>query len=134
MQISQYNLDDSIYLAMLQNNTTGYIVFDSNNKFIGCNDIAKECIPGLNDCRVDTFISQEKELGFLCEWIKLFKDSEDSTFAQTLQYKDSYYECVIKALTTDKKIQVILLSYRIVLTGRSTWICCPTTMLSYRSR
>ncbi|MDD6811524.1 MAG: HD domain-containing protein [Lachnospiraceae bacterium] len=103
MQLSQYNLEDSIYVAMQQNNTTGYIVLDLNNKFIGCNEIAKECIPGLADCKVDTFISQEKELDFLCEWIKLFKDSEGSTFAKTLQYKASYYECVIKVLTTGKK-------------------------------
>lgn len=87
---------------MQQNNTTGYIVLDSNNKFIGCNDIAKECIPGLADCRVDTCTSQKKELGFLYEWIKLFKDSEDSAFTQTLQYKNFYYECVIKGLTTGK--------------------------------
>lgn len=103
MQLSQYILEDSIYAAMQQNNTTGYIVLDSNNKFIGCNDIAKECISGLADCRVDTFISQKKELGFLGEWIRLFKDSEDSTFVQTMQYKDFYYECVIRSLTTDKK-------------------------------
>lgn len=102
IQLSQYNLDDSIYMAMQQNNTSGYIVLDSKNRFIGCNDIAKECIPGLADCRVDTPISREKELGFLREWITLFKNTEDSTATQTLQYKDSYYECVIKSLTTGK--------------------------------
>lgn len=102
IQISRYNLDDCIYDAMQQNNTTGYIVIDSDNKFIGCNNIAKECIPGLADCKVDTYISKEKELGFLHEWIKLYKDSEDSTFVQILQYKDFYYECVIKPLKTGK--------------------------------
>lgn len=103
MQLSQYNLDDSIYVALQQNNTTGYIVIDAKNKLIGCNDIAKKCVPGLADCKVDTVISEDRELGFLCGWIKLFQKSEGSAFTQTLQYKDFYYECVIKALHTGKK-------------------------------
>lgn len=41
-QLSKYNLDDIIYDAMQQNNTTGYIVLDSSDKFISCNDIAKD--------------------------------------------------------------------------------------------
>lgn len=102
-QISKYNLDDSIYEAMQQNNTTGYIVIDSDNKFISCNDIVKKCIPGLARCRVDTDISEENELGFLQEWIRLFQRGGDSVAAQTLQYHDRYYECVIKALATGRK-------------------------------
>ena len=103
IQLSQYNLDDCMYAAMQQNNTAGYIVIDANNKFMGCNDIAKECIPSLADCKVDTVISKGKDLGFLYKWIKNFKESEGMAVAQTLQYKDSYYECVIKAMHPDKE-------------------------------
>lgn len=103
VQISKYNIDDSIYEAMQQNNTTGYIVIDSDNKFISCNDIAKKCIPGLVECRVDTDISKDSELGFLQEWIRLFQSGGASSSTQTLQYHDRYYECVIKSLVTGKK-------------------------------
>ncbi len=101
--IGKYNLYDSIYEAMEQNNTTGYIVLDSENRFIGCNDIAKNCISGLDECEVDTEISEEQDVGFLREWVRLYKESGNSASNQTLQYQDSYYECIIKSLTTGKK-------------------------------
>ena len=63
---------DSIYEAMNQANTTGYVVIDSNKKFISCNHIGKRCIPRLSKCRVDTSIESEKELKFLCDWIDNF--------------------------------------------------------------
>ena len=108
-QLSKYNLDDIIYDAMQQNNTTGYIVLDSSNKFISCNDIAKECIPGLENCVVDTYISEVKELDFLCEWIDLFNKDKDSSIVQTLRSNERYYECTIKVLNTYGKNKCYLI-------------------------
>lgn len=103
LQLSKYNLEDSIFAAMQQNNTTGYIVFDMNKKFIGCNSIAKQCMPVLKECRVDTVISDKEDMKFLYDWLHLFDQSEVSRFVQTWEYQDKYYECVIKYLTSDKK-------------------------------
>lgn len=102
VQVSRYNLDDSIYEAMQQHNTAGYLILDLHGRFLGCNDIAKACIPGLADCRVDTVIYGKKELDFLCAWLEEFQKSEDPAFVETLQNQDSYYECTIKVLTTGK--------------------------------
>ncbi|MCI5727715.1 MAG: HD domain-containing protein [Clostridium sp.] len=102
-KLSKYNLNDSIYEAMNQANTTGYVVIDSNKKFISCNHIGKRCIPRLSKCRVDTSIESEKELKFLCDWIDNFEENGELTFVPTLQYDDYYYECSIKVLMPGKK-------------------------------
>lgn len=102
-KLSKYNLNDSIYEAMNQVNTTGYVVIDSNKKFISCNHIGKRCIPRLSKCRVDTSIESEKELKFLCDWIDNFEENGELTFVPTLQYDDYYYECSIKVLMPGKK-------------------------------
>lgn len=102
-QLSRYNLDDCIYTALQQTNSTGYLVLDRDKKFITCNDIAKDCIPKLSECRVDASITNKKELEFLCEWIQKFKESGNASYVETLQCADRYYECTIKILQNGKK-------------------------------
>lgn len=103
-QLSKYNLADSIYEAMQQTNTTGYIVLDAEKKFISCNDIAKECIPELAKCQVDTTIENEKAFHFLCEWISKIRENDYKLFTKTLEYNERYYECTMKLLMNRDKI------------------------------
>ncbi len=102
IQISRYNLKDTIYASLEQNNKSGYIIFDSHKRFIGCNDVARECLPKLAECRVDTFIKNDEELHFLDEWIEKFKDSKEKTFIETVEYNDNYYQCDIKKVNIDR--------------------------------
>ncbi len=103
-RLSKYNLSDSIYEAMQQTNTSGYIVLDVDKNFISCNDIAKECIPELAKCQVDTTIENEEALSFLYEWISKIQENDYKQFTKTLEYNERYYECTMKILVNRKKI------------------------------
>ena len=102
-ELAKYNLSDRIYESMMQMNTTGYIVLDKDKKFISCNDIAKECIPKLSDCKVDTPIENGSELSFLCDWINKIQENDNKMFTKTLQYGEHYYKCMVKSLKNGKK-------------------------------
>lgn len=102
-QLSKYNLDDSISEAIQQNNINGYIVFDEEFKFIGCNDIAKKCIPGLAACKVDHYIAHDGDASFLNKWLWSFRDDGRLQDAQILQHEDYSYEAVIKQINKFRK-------------------------------
>lgn len=103
-RLSKYNLEDSVYEAIQQTNTTGYVVLDTKKRFISCNEIAKSCIPELAKCQVDTTIKNEPELAFLCDWIDRTQENDSKVLRKTLQYNSRYYECEVKPLFRGKKV------------------------------
>lgn len=103
-QLSKYNLDDSFFNAIQQNNTSGYIVFDEKFNFIGCNNIAKACIPGLASCKVDAYIEYDNDASFLNQWLWHYRDDRKTQDAPILQHETRFYEAEIKKLNRSKKL------------------------------
>lgn len=103
-QLSKYNLDDSFFNAIQQNNTSGYIVFDEKFNFIGCNNIAKACIPGLASCKVDAYIEYDNDASFLNQWLWHYRDDKKTQDAPILQHETRFYEAEIKKLNRSKKL------------------------------
>lgn len=59
-RISMYEVSESIANSLNEYSTYGYLVFDKNKRYIGCNDMAREYLPEINNQKVDTVLSKER--------------------------------------------------------------------------
>ncbi len=55
-RVQLYHISDSISLALIKEETHGYITFDNKKKYLGANDMAKKLLPELEDCVIDRHI------------------------------------------------------------------------------
>ncbi len=88
-----YNLEDSIASTIQKQEVYGYVMFDNDRKYMGCNKVAQHVFPGIKECKVDNRIDNVDEVKVLSEWLyRYIKDGED-----THQYKrdEQYYEIKI---------------------------------------
>ena len=85
-----YNLEDSIASTIQKQEVYGYIIFDDDKKYMGCNKVAQYVFPGIVECTVDSGIDHVEEVKELSEWLqKYIEEGED-----THQYRrdERYYE------------------------------------------
>ncbi len=85
-----YNLEDSIASTIQKQEVYGYIIFDNDKKYMGCNKVAQYVFPGIKDCKVDSGIDKVEAVKILSEWLqKYIEEGED-----THQYRrdEQYYE------------------------------------------
>ena len=85
-----YNLEDSIASTIQKQEVYGYIIFDDDKKYMGCNKVAQYVFPGIVECKVDSGIDHVEEVKELSEWLqKYIEEGED-----THQYRrdERYYE------------------------------------------
>lgn len=92
-RVTKYNVEENVNVAMKKENTYGYIMFDDKRRYLGCNDIAAECIPALRHCKIDHKFTSYMQPMFIYEWLD---DYEKDNSTVTRMTKDEiYYECHI---------------------------------------
>ncbi len=85
-----YNLEDSIASTIQIQEVYGYIMFDNERKYMGCNKVAQKVFPGIADCRVDHKIDGIMNVKELSDWLVRYIQTGEDTY----QYHrdDLYYE------------------------------------------
>ena len=64
-----YNLEDSIASTIQTQEVYGYIMFDNELRYMGCNKVARNVFPEIADCRVDYRIDKNDAVKDLSEWL-----------------------------------------------------------------
>lgn len=57
-----YNIEENVAASFETNQKNGYILFDNNFRYLGCNKVAEEVFPALTDCYVDLPLKNVPEL------------------------------------------------------------------------
>lgn len=81
-RIGMYEVSDNIANALEEHSTYGYLVFDNQHRYLGCNEKVKEYIPEIADLRMDGTIGEETP--FLYQ--NLAPKLEEAQRAEVLQY------------------------------------------------
>lgn len=100
-RVSLYNVEDAIVSSLDKSNKDGYILFDNERNFLRCSDFAKAVLPDLAECKIDSTLTGHETLGFLDEWLKENKDSQDAVLPFEAQGK--HYECNVDKIWYAKK-------------------------------
>lgn len=58
-RIRMYEVSESVANSLNEHSTYGFIVFDKNRKYVGCNDIAKKYLPELDELKIDMEITEK---------------------------------------------------------------------------
>lgn len=85
-----YNFEDSIASTIHQQEVYGYVLFDNELRFMGCNKIAQKVFPFLKDCKVDSVIDGVEEAKLLLRWLNVYiGEGEDE---QQYCFGERYYD------------------------------------------
>lgn len=85
-----YNLEDSIASTIQKQEVYGYIIFDNDLKYMGCNKVASDVFDGIKECKVDSSIDGIESIKVLSDWLHRYvQNGEDNH-----QYRngEKYYE------------------------------------------
>lgn len=91
-----YDIGHGILTVLEKNNADGYILVSSDNKFLGCNDIAYDIFPALKKCRVDHALSSGAAVvDFFRLWVTEISYDE---FKNTKEFLmgEKHYQCSVK--------------------------------------
>jgi len=99
--VSKYSLNDSIVSTLQKNSRVGYVLFDKKLAFIGCNSVARTCIPSLSDYPIDRPIPEGHPAFFLYQWIDSFKFNRDAVMQ--LSVGGRFYEGSVHPLSEGRR-------------------------------
>jgi len=102
-RIMLYDITDTAIDAIALNGKTGFISFDENFHYLGCNQIAKEIFPELADLRIDASALKNKTLNE--EVISRIKEYSQNNNKHSFfkEYKDQIFLVEINRLYVGKK-------------------------------
>ena len=88
-RIRLYNIEKSVAEALQKAHTNGYIMFDGNLNYVGCNKMAENVFPQLEKCYIDYPV---KDIPQLEEVLKdLPKDEKE--YITTFTTGERHFEC-----------------------------------------
>ena len=96
-----YDVDTTAIQALQKSNTVGIISFDMRHRFLGCNHVAKEYFPELDNLRIDYKITDSEFL----EWISEME--KNGEFKKTISVKDHFFSLEGRYLKVGSKIRSI---------------------------
>ena len=96
-----YNLEDSIASTIKNQDVYGYIIFDNDLRYMGCNNVAQNVFPGIKDCKVDRGIAGIKSVEMISEWLKNYTESGGEK--HEFKSGEQYYEIKISRIFYHKK-------------------------------
>ncbi len=101
-RLNMYDIEKNVANSLEDQRTYGYITFDLNKNYIGCNSVALQFFPELANLRVDFPIKDTSSTFFntLSSKLDQFNDEE---LQETYHIKDAYYECTLKPLLYNNK-------------------------------
>ncbi len=97
-----YNIEDNITSSFRKKETCGYIMFDKNMRYLGCNNIAVSIFPVLSECIVDKPIENVSEIENILLVLKKYIDGVEEKFG--FESEDRHYECYIEKILYKKRI------------------------------
>lgn len=97
-RIGMYEVSENIASALEAHSTYGYLVFDNQNRYLGCNEKVKEYLPEIGHLRMDEQIGKEES--FLYENIakKLEKAAQDEAQEYYIVRGEMEFRCSVKPL------------------------------------
>lgn len=90
-RIRLYNVEESVAEALQKKHANGYITFDDDLNYVGCNKMAESVFPQLAKCYIDYPIKDIPELEKVLETFP----KEDKEFITTLTLDERHFECRI---------------------------------------
>ena len=104
-RISMYEISENIANALDRYSTYGYLVFDKQMQYVGCNQMALTYIPEIAKLKVDKPL-QEETLPFLYEcFSESTKDTEDANedCKHLIERDGRFLKCAVKNLLYGRK-------------------------------
>ena len=96
-----YNIEDCIISSLGKQETYGYIMFDNDLNYLGCNNIAHQIFPELLECRVDLPIRNMSKVEVLLHWIAEYSKGVREKFSY--ENGDRHYQCSIERIWHKEK-------------------------------
>ena len=96
-----YNIEDCIVSSLGKQETYGYIMFDNNDNYLGCNNVAKMIFPEITACKVDLPIINMPELEVVLQWLREYKGSGSESFSY--ENGDRHYQCSVERIWHKEK-------------------------------
>ena len=97
-----YSMEDNIANLYEKQESFGYIMFDKNLNYLGCNNVALKVFPKLADCMVDRQVAQMPELECILGWINSFDKGIKKKFSY--EADNLHYECSIVNISHSNRI------------------------------
>ena len=88
-RIRLYNIEESVAEALQKTHTNGYIMFDDNLNYVGCNKMAESVFPQLEKCYIDYPV---KDIPELEEALKALPKDEKE-YITTFTTGERHFEC-----------------------------------------
>ena len=88
-RVNLYNVSDTVIDSMVQEQEIGYVSFDFNRRFLGCNKTAEKIIPDLSEKTIDEPLKDvpaEKRIGHYIDGFE--NDNGNTTFVYSI-HRDS---------------------------------------------
>lgn len=105
---SLYDMESNLLNAFERRYGYGYITFDLQKRFMGCNDFARKVFPELNDLTIDDYIKPSDSV-FYNELFRWFQDwNENYHSEQIIETKNISVICTITVLKKNKNIGYLI--------------------------
>ena len=101
--VMMYNLEDSINSSIGEKGTYGYILFDKQKRYMGCNASFENIYPDIVKIKIDSSGESLPDGVLLIDYLKKFESGESSVFS--LSRNNRHYFCTVEwVLHKEKKI------------------------------
>ena len=105
--VMMYNLEDSINSSIGEKGTYGYILFDKQKRYMGCNASFENIYPDIVKIKIDSSGESLPDGVLLIDYLKKFESGESSVFS--LSRNNRHYFCTVEwVLHKEKKIGFII--------------------------
>ena len=107
-KVNLYDIESNLLNAFERRYGYGYITFDTDKRFMGCNDFAKKVFPELNELVIDEHVKPSDSV-FYNELFKWFLSwTEDYNSEQIFETKNISVICSITTLKKQKNIGYLI--------------------------
>ncbi len=100
-RVNMYDIEASVSNSINQQQTYGYITFDSNKNYLGSNNLAFEFFPELLNLKIDFPITDNQNTPFLTELSAWLNELTENEVIKSYKNEDKYYRCILKYLYHD---------------------------------
>ncbi|MBQ9143275.1 MAG: HD domain-containing protein [Lachnospiraceae bacterium] len=105
-----YSIEDNVAESVRTQDTFGYIMFDSELNYLGCNNAAARIFPDISECTIDSQIEHVAELYTLLEWVEEYTTKKKDSFSY--ETENRHYDCHIDTIWYRKKPRGYILEFR----------------------
>ena len=100
-RISMYNIEDCVNNSLQNQDTYGYIVFDTHLNYVGCNQIIPKIIPEIEKCKVDSKVDNIPSMTVFLQWIKEYDNAllnNQTPMENDYEVNDEHYLCSVERI------------------------------------